>query len=391
MTQKTKTVLSFEEQVLTSHDWTAKTQLPEVTKVTQDDYDDGDQEIYIERADGSVVRQIRRWEGDDHDAYYAFNEQNPKPTHLARLNFIEEHSELIEEEEVRPPKEDVPGGFYSETEDLDNFESERITLEALEVLSMEFRQDIVKDAATAFGKLTSIGDVFRKFVARRHLRKEFEFDDYDFKKFAVTISKIPYVSMVDLRVFCPPGMSSSYLELLTVLVECQQFAEKTLNETLRPFKTWAGSLYNDPQKLRSVRPNGEFVLHSPEALSKRLSAACSFSGESTRAYGDCFERNTDWIELHKKVEELFATYPSANVETFDKETKDAARLVGMLANQINLVGKDKASQEVATQLGDSCYQIAKQVEFYAVYNTVMRSTLAALKQTIDHYKKTVLR
>lgn len=387
MPMKDKTTLSFEERVLTSHDWTAKAQEPEITKVTQDDYDDGVQEIYIERADGQLVRQRRQWEGYDHDGYYEFSRRQPEPTAEERLSYIEDHSELLDEEEVRSPEAATAAGSPTELPEG----AEVISLEALETLSMEFRQELLKDAASAFKKLTSLGDVFRKFVARRQLRKEFQFDDHDFKRFSAAVNKIPYASMIDLRVFCPPGMSSTYLDLFTILVDCQKFGERTLNESLRPFKRWCGEAYNNPEKLRSIRKSEAFKVISPDVLSKQLSGACSFQGITTRAYGDCFERNGDWTELQKKVEELFSTYPAVNVETFDNETKEAARLVGMLTNQISLLGEDKVSQEVAEQLGEACFDLARQIEFYAVYNTVMRSSLAALKDTMDQFEKKVLK
>lgn len=386
MPSKDKTTLSFEERVLTSHDWTVKAQEPAVTAVNQDDYDDGIQEIYIEREDGQVVRQRRQWEGYEHDGFYEYCRKQPEPSPEERLAYIEDHSELVDEEEVRGPHEE---GSASPTELPEG--AEVVSLEDVLSLSLEFRQDLLKDAAGAFKKLSKLGDVFRKFVARRQLRKEFQFDDYDFKKFSAAVNKIPFSSMVDLRVFTPPGMTGTYLNLFTVLVECQEFGEQTLNESLRPFKVWAGSAYNDPEKLRSIRTDQSFKTISPDAVSKRLADVCGFHGVTTRPYGDCFERNGDWEELHKKVEELFSKYPAVNVETFDNETKETARLVGMLTNQISLLGVDKVSQEVAEQLGTACYDLARQVEFYAVYNTVMRASLTALKDTMDHFKKNVIR
>lgn len=387
MPMKDKTTLSFEERVLTSHDWTAKAQEPAITEVNQDDYDDGIQEIYIEREDGQLVRQRRQWEGYDHDGYYEYCRRQPEPTAQERLSYIEDHSELLDEEEVRGPENTQAVGAPTELPEG----SEVISLEALETLSMEFRQELLKDVSSAFKKLTNLGEVFRKFVARRHLRKEFQFDDYDFKRFASMVNKIPYSSMTDLRVFCPPGMSTTYLKLFTILVDAQKYGERTLNESLRPFKLWCGAAYNDPTKLQTIRKTEAFKLFSPDQISKQLASACSFQGTTTRPYGDCFERNGDWDGLQQKVEELFAHYPAVNVETFDQETKETARLVGMLTNKISLLGKDKVSQEVAEQLGASCFELARQIEFYAVYNTVMRSSLAALKDTMDHFDKKVLK
>lgn len=386
MPSKDKTTLSFEERVLTSHDWTVKAQEPVVTAVNQDDYDDGIQEIYIEREDGRLVRQRRQWEGFDHDGYYEYCRKEPKPTPEEELAYIEDHSQLVDEEEVKAPDDEMSINPSAPLEG-----SDVVSLEDVLSLSLEFRQDLLKDAAGAFKKLTKLGDVFRKFVARRQLRKEFQFDDYDFKKFSAAINKIPFTSMIDLRVFTPPGMSSTYLALFDALVESQEFGERTLNESLRPFKLWVGSAYNDPEKLRSIRTVQAFKVIAPDAVSKRLADVCSFQGVTTRPYGDCFERNGDWDELHKKVEELFAKYPAVNVETFDNETKETARLVGMLTNQISLLGPDKVSQEIAEMIGNACYDLARQVEFYAVYNTVMRASLTALKDTMDQLKKNVLR
>lgn len=378
--------LSFEEQVLTAHDWVEKTQEPLPSQIVQDDYDDGVQKLYITYTDGTRAFQRRRWgTSEDHDAYYKMREELPESEKNgpAVMEFIEQNSELLEEEEL-PPN-------YDEAEDSSVRTVSKVELEEIHLLSMELRHSLMTDFAKGLGDFTSLSEKFRLFMRNRQMRKELDFDFNAFDRFVAKASTRNHAELLDLRFFTPPGMAATYPQLLKVLEDCQTYSEKTLNETILPLKSWIASIYNEPERLKSVRTNVPVLVIDPTRLSKQLGAACSFSGPGQRPYGDCFERAEDLRETSKLLREIGSRYSSTTIERFDREVKELSSSFGLLAQRLSVMDDSKVSIEVANALSDYIHRVARQVEFYAVYNTVMRATLSALTQAREHWERQILR
>ena len=382
-----KTKLSFEEQVLTTHDWVQATQEPVPTKVVQDDYDDGVQELYITYSDGTRTHQRRYWDGVTHDDYYKFTEQEPKPSAAERLAYIEQHSELREEEEIPP----LTGAEHDLNEDEAERQVAEVSLEDLAVLSLELRHTLMEDLKAGLKGFGALGVTFQRYQASRNVRKELDFDLNKFERFASKVLTKNHMELIDLRFFTPPGLQTSYVELFRTLLDCQQFSEDTLNETILPFKQWGSLVYNEPERLKSVRNNSNVKLIDPTRFSKQLGAQCSFTGLAQRPYGDCFERGKDLTDLVGLLRNLFGRYSVTTIELFDRETKELAQVMTKLSDRISCLDDSKTSQEIANTLADQIHQVAKQIEFYAVYNTVMRASLSALNQSREHWEKHVLR
>lgn len=382
-----KTNLSFEAQVLTTHDWVQATQEPVPTKVVQDDYDDGVQELYITYSDGSRSHQRRYWDGVTHDDYYKFTEQEPKPTAGERLAYIEQHSELREEEEIPP----LEGTEHELNDDEAERQVAEVSLEDLAILSMELRHTLMEDLKAGLQGFGRLGATFQRYQASRNIKKELDFDLNKFERFAAKIQTKNHMELIDLRFYTPPGLQASYVEFFRTLLDCQQFAEDTLNETILPLKQWASVAYNEPDRLKSVRNNSNVKLIDPTRYSKQLGAQCSFTGLAQRPYGDCFERSKDLTDLIGLLRNLFGRYSYTTIERFDQQTKELAQVLTKLSDRISCLDDSKTSQDVANTLAEQIHQVAKQIEFYAVYNTVMRAALSALNQSRDHWEKHILR
>lgn len=385
--------LTFEEQVLSSHDWVQKTQAAVPERVVQDDYDNGIQELYITYSDGRRVFQKREWvcggqEGNTIDDYYKFTEQTPAPSQTEKMAFIEANSTVVEEEEL-PPAETTGAGSYETDEDGDSVTV--VSLESIEVLSMEVRHELFKKLTDGLGLFGKLGQAFSQFMDRRRVARELDFDTNAFERFCAKVGTHPFAELIDLRFFTPPGMRTTYLSLFQTLVECQEFSERTLNDTLVPLKQWAALMYNDPSRLRSVRTSSPVTVIDPTKLSKQLSAQCSFSGVAQRPFGDVFESNADFGKVNELVNDLVVRYNSTTINRFDDETKALSQILVQLTDTVGRMGDDKVSSEVATYLADLCYQVARQVEFYAVYQTVFRAALSALTQSRQHWDKHILR
>ena len=378
--------LSFEEQVLTAHDWIDKTQEPLPAQIVQDDYDDGVQQLYVTYSDGTRVHQRRRWaNSEDHDAYYKMREELPAAEKSGPdvMAFIEEHSELLDEEEL-PPNYDV-------ADDNEARAVVKVELEEIQLLSMELRHNLMADFGKGLTAFNSLSDKFRLFMRNRQLRKELDFDFNAFDRFVAKALCRNHAELIDLRFFTPPGMTSTYPNLLRALTDCQTFAERTLNDTILPLKSWIASIYNDPERLKTVRTNVPVLVIDPTKLSKQLGAVCSFSGPQQRPYGDCFERSEDLTTSAELIRELGTRYSSASIERFDREVKELSSSFTMLAQRISVMDDSKVSVEVANNLAEYIHRVARQVEFYAVYNTVMRATLSALTQAREHWERQILR
>lgn len=382
--------LSFEEQVLSSYDWVKSTQAPVADSVQQDDYDNGIQELYINYSDGSRVFQRREWECTSDspiDKYYQFTEQDPPPSPQEKMAYIEANSKLLEEEPL-PPQPVAGSGNYEPGDEEQ--ETVVVSLESIETLSMEVRTELFKKLTDGLGMFGKLGVAFSQFMDRRRVNKDLDFDLAAFDRFGAKVATHPYGELLDLRFFTPPGMRTTYLDLFQVLAECQDFAERTLNETLVPFKQWASLAYNDPSRLRSVRTQTPVTVIDPTKLSKQLSARCSFSGPAQRQFADVFESNTELGKVIELVDSLTVRAGATSIERFDTATRELSQILVQLTDAVGRLGDDKVSTEIATMLADLCYKVARQVEFYAVYQTVLRATLSALTQSRVHWERHIL-
>jgi len=376
--------LSFEEQVLTAHDWIAKTQEPQPVKIVQDDYDNGLQKIYLTFSDGSRKYQNRNWSSPEaHDEYYVLRE-NPETTEQDILEFINTHSELVDEEDL--PNDPEAIGTEAEDAKIVNVQLEEIT-----VLSMELRHGLAQEFNRALAGFSVLGDRFRQYLAGRQTRKELDFDPKALHTFAAKLQLRPHAELIDMRFYTPPGLRTSYVELFKTLQDCQAFAETTLNDTIIPLKQWAAAAYNEPERLRSVRTSFPVKVVDPTKLSKQLGAQCSFTGKAERSYGDCFERAGDWDELLGQVDDLFVRYQTTMLSRFDAETKALASAFGLLSQRLSCMDDSKVSSEIAQSLAEYVYKVARQVEFYSVYVTVLRTSFSALDQARDYWTKHIIR
>lgn len=385
-------LLSFEEQVLSSHDWVKKTQEPTPTAVVQDDYNDGIQELYVTYSNGTRKFQRRKWSGNAHDRFLAdYGSDKEQVTAAMRQVFIEENSELIEERDLAPV-----GDSSYETEDTEGLDPTtplvtEVSLEALQLLSMELRSEVYQNLTKSLSVFQTLSAKFKSFLESRQVQKDLDFDLSAFERFVAKVGAQNYVDLLDLRCFVPPGTKCSYLDLLSTLKDCQVFSEQTLNETILPLKQWVSFCHNDPAKLKSIRTQSPVKFIDPTKLSKQLAARCSFSGVAQKAYGDCFTQNAELGNVVELLTELVGSYSTTSIKRFDEETKALSLAMVSLSDLTGRLGDDKVSAEIADKLADACYKTAKQVEFYAVYQTVLRATLSALTQTQQYWEKHVLR
>lgn len=376
--------LSFEEQVLTTHDWIVKTQAPQPVKIVQDDYDDGLQELYLTYSDGSRKHQRRNWASPEaHDQYYAMREAG-EADEAEILDYIEANSELVDEEDLPSDPEAV---------ELDSTDAKivNVQLEEITVLSMELQHGLVQEFNRALAGFSTLGDRFRQYIAGRQIRKELDFDPKALHTFAAKVQIRPHAELIDMRFYTPPGLRTTYVELFKTLQDCQAFAESTLNETIIPLKQWAAAAYNEPERLRSVRSSFPVKVQDPTKLSKQLGAQCSFTGKAERSYGDCFERSGDWTTLLGQVDDLFVRYQTTMLSRFDAETKELATAFGLLAQRLSCMDDSKVSSEIARALADYVYKVARQVEFYSVYVTVLRTSFSALEQARNYWTSHIIR
>ena len=385
--------LSFEESVLSSHDWVQNTQVPAAAKVVQDDYDSGVQELYITYSNGTRKYQRRQWEGQSHDDFLRLDETNATNSESERagirLAFIEKNSTLIEERDLDP----VGDTNYEPQpqNDEDTIEVLEVSLEELQLLSMELRSEVYQNLTKGLGVFQSLSSRFKAFLDRRAVQKDMDFDLSAFERFIAKVGAQNYADLLDVRCFTPPGTRCTYLELLETLRDCQKFADETLNETILPLKQWVSFCHNDPAKLKSIRTSTPVKFIDPTKLSKQLSARCAFTGVAQRAFGDCFAQNSELGKVEELVRDLMSEYTATSIDRFDTETKALSSAMVALSDLVGRLGDDKVSAEIADKLADCCYKAARQVEFYAVYQTVLRATLSALSQTQQHWSKHVLR
>jgi hypothetical protein len=203
----------------------------------------------------------------------------------------------------------------------------------------------------------------------------------------------PYPHMRNQQVPCVAGIKTDYLTYTERLADDAKFCRRLEAEYLDPFIAYLSAKLNNPDGLRSVRPDNsldhitikDLNVHNT-AMSKLVD---THDEKMSKPYGKLIRRNADWPEViaHSKV--IHEAFTEGDHERFKGKIERANTLLASLIQRLT-ADQDayKISAPVLKTVVDVAYVIANAVEYYGV--TYRRALVLdyALDQLIESVKKT---
>jgi len=413
-------------QSLTSYDWVntlkdTKT-IEDVVELSEQNYEEGVQRLKVVFSDGSSVIQTRRWRDDESHTGWVDCFGGDIRSAMA---IVEKESFLLKENLCEPMKtgtdldnflrdiynpqwQDVEvssEAFCTEDEiearakqylaennlrvDENNLLGYDVDPDRIHELALEFRaidttvQGFMLAVKSKFQQVTNAFSAYSNNIVRV---KNFNYDGIKVRKLAGNIQNVPYSLLVDFGVYCAPGQTVPYLNLLDTLQLVGKNSIDSIETDLKAFISAIGYLVNNPQALSGARK----VLGTPSVdigkMKSNLAKCFGNSSTTNVPYSLMVERNTDWSEIKTGCDKLLDLYDSCP----PKSVK--AMVDGVTANLDNIYRSTMNGEEIASKqnlevLADWCFHAAQLVEFYAAFTNVLRTLMVAIDDSATKLTK----
>lgn len=205
----------------------------------------------------------------------------------------------------------------------------------------------------------------------------------DTKSIVGKINDYPYVNLSQLPLPVPEGMNVKYHRYLEALDAAVTRTER-LQSTIDNFIQYTSDiLTNSTSRLKTdFNQKGYQQIESErEALYAGL-GACFLKGANHAAlkYNKVVDRNREWAGIYSKATDLAVRINSIDRKKLLKTSNHLKELLNKVKQTAERGGFDVSSPEVIKNLSEGSYQVASELEFYAVCYYRLQVLAAVLKQ-----------
>lgn len=372
-------VLSLEEAVMTTHDWVVNQTKPPVAELGVDFTNPARPILYVDRADGGAEREEREWLEDPDDAVGEFQDTWVEMEPAKQYDYLVANTRLITSSELEEENGDIPRGG--------------VTLESMAVLTEDIRAQFSaggfsRAVVDRFHRLTKAFDYYR---LNRLRTKEFSVDLSKNQRAARKIIKVQYATLSEFVIFCPPGQSTTTLELLQCLRECQEYSADLIHGAVRPFTNWLKQNSITPDGFASATNGLNIDIKDPKAIATRLGKCLSNASVVERKFGDLYERNSDYEKSFDVAEQLLTSFAAYSSTRVAEDVKELSVILCQVSDQLQREAIGKVTTAKGVAIADYIFTLAKAVEFYSVYATVLRATMVAMEDSARKLEEIISR
>lgn len=215
-----------------------------------------------------------------------------------------------------------------------------------------------------------------------------------YSKLAKQIAAVPYTSLMNLKIYTPPGLTIPYLDYLKSLEEAEAILLDLPKKVIGPFSFWISQLLTNPHEMSSVRNHLQIKdMHLPDVdkLNQLIMKGIVGSDKETQmTYGKMVRRNRDWGQIEAILEELNHRMVGTDRKRI---IADVSALTDNMDTLIQRIQEDPEEYAFSPQalklLSNTCYSVAKVLESYAVFNYQLHLTTVAIEDTQLFLKKIV--
>lgn len=263
--------------------------------------------------------------------------------------------------------------------DLVTLSTESLSQESLVTMSKNMLNNLSNFVPEVLGNILTFKQHFLEDTSDIRLSR-------DNRKFLETIEKIPYVSMQHDAAFVPEGFKGKYLDYLSLLKGAPVIAKDAQLSVIPQFKRAVASIVSNPDLGREL--NSEMIRLLRERTKMRdrftedLNTFFDKGSSSTNAIiSQVIDRNNDWKQVLHLLEETSMGITAIDRTKMLKQVDEISHLLTVLTNKIKSGGYDDMSPENIMMLSEGTYQLATEVEFYAVMHYRVMTLNVAINDT----------
>lgn len=203
----------------------------------------------------------------------------------------------------------------------------------------------------------------------------------------------PFMDIRPLQVYVPEGLTANYTVYSKALLASAQHAAKVLEDALNPYSTFLSQiLTNTGDRISTRLHDADYAAMQKRREGLTADMAKCFKPGSTKtetSLGDVFSRNADWQEVFKDGDSITSFITSVDRKVLNRKVEDCVKLVNKLQEQIKAGTFGEVSPQVVKNLAEGAFQIASELEFYAlvyyrvlVLNECLNSSIAYITKTL---------
>ena len=231
------------------------------------------------------------------------------------------------------------------------------------------------------GYLTGVTDFLKKGVvnpiARFFARK-------DLQAAGKAAEKYNYADLRPVLVRIPVGLKTDLVTYVTALLDAADSVSKMREQVILPFKTWLSQKLGNPASLAALSNSLQIGDYKPakldqieESISKYISGT-----QATTPYSVAFKRNADWGKLDDLIAKLNAYFTPEMDAALKADVDQINELVLQLIKRYKEDPTNyKMSPKVIEALSQTCFEVARHVEYYGALRMRVVEVNEALEST----------
>ena len=205
------------------------------------------------------------------------------------------------------------------------------------------------------------------------------------------LKKVNYLDISQLAVIVPEGFDAKYLDYGTYIEDTLNKLTKVKQEVLTPYKLYLSTfIANKDAKISTVDKTIEYekiALARKESNDLNESFFKVGSVQSKQKLSTVISRNTDIVLLNNKVEILESKLKLINVTEIKDISKECTVLLDTIIKMLDQKKFNNVSPETAKNLAKGAFEMAKEVEYFAVSYYRVKTYIAAVQATIGRVEE----
>jgi hypothetical protein len=205
------------------------------------------------------------------------------------------------------------------------------------------------------------------------------------------LSKNSFITYEDTLVFVPEGFKGKYEDFMDVLLAVGKSITFDAVKVVADYNTELAIFLSNADLRNAVKSHTahyEKIKKTRENHTKHIEAYFkSNTTLSRQKLSSVADRFQDFVSIFNKEEELRALKARQNYQALIGEVQKTNDLLLLIKARLESGDIGKFSSQVAKNLADGSYEVAKYIEFVAIYGYRLESLLASINNTADLFDR----
>lgn len=262
---------------------------------------------------------------------------------------------------------------------------------------LRIHRDVVALEAFAVSDVTayfkdvfpSIAGAFSDFVSRFKAPGPNIALSPKYRNFQHDMLKHAYLDVAPITAYVPEGLAVGYLDYAERLLAAVQHSVKIM-DVMGPYSVYLSQLITNKDALVSTKGSdveNKILQRERDDLNDNLGEC--FRKGSTKAeasIGDVVRRNAEWTDVFAMCDDMSALLAKVDRKALMKKVNECSEHLAIILKLLRDKDIEKVANQTVINLADGAYQMAAELEFFAVVYFKVEVFTNCVNKTIDHFR-----